>query len=133
MTNPTGKASARRLPNEPVTRQKLAERTGLNRFNPAQGGVRGMRIMAGGLLVAMAGVSLFARTQVPFHPAWGFVRAFAEAAMVGGLADWFSVTALSLHPPGLPLPPSEIILRTTVRIGGNRDSYLPTARTQVGI
>src|SRR3546814_6683171 len=94
MTNPTGKASARRLPNEPVTRQKLAERTGLNRFNPAQGGVRGMRIMAGGLLVAMAGVFLFARTQVPFHPAWGFVRAFAEAAMVGGLADWFAVTAL---------------------------------------
>src|SRR3546814_945920 len=93
MTNPTGKVSARRLPNEPVTRQKLAERTGLNRFNPAQGGVRGMRIMAGGLLVAMAGVFLFARTQVPFHPAWGFVRAFAEAAMVGGLADWFAVTA----------------------------------------
>ena len=70
------------------------ERTGLTRFNPAQGGVRGMRIIATGMLVAMAGIFLAATRLEPLHPAWGFVRAFAEAAMVGGLADWFAVTAL---------------------------------------
>jgi hypothetical protein len=42
-------------------------------------------------------------------PAWGFLRAFAEAAMVGGLADWFAVTALFRHPLGLPIPHTAII------------------------
>jgi len=36
------------------------------------------------------------------HPAWGWVRAFGEAAMVGALADWFAVVALFRHPMGIP-------------------------------
>ncbi len=100
------------------------EKTGLGRFNPAQGGVRGMRIMAGGLLVAMAGLFLVARTQVYLHPAWGFVRSFAEAAMVGGLADWFAVTALFRHPLGLPIPHTAIIPRNKDRIGDNLANFL---------
>jgi hypothetical protein len=67
----------------------------LSRFNPAQGGVRGMRIIATGMLVVMAAIFLLASHYDHLHPAWGFVRAFAEAAMVGGLADWFAVTACS--------------------------------------
>ncbi|HCB74819.1 MAG TPA: hypothetical protein DEP91_01375 [Sphingomonas bacterium] len=60
-----------------------------------------MRRVATGLLVAMAALFLFARTQGGAHPVWGYVQAFAEAAMVGGLADWFAVTALFRHVPVL--------------------------------
>ncbi|RIU98446.1 DUF445 family protein, partial [Klebsiella pneumoniae] len=43
-------------------------------------------------------------------PAWvGYVRAGAEAGMVGGLADWFAVTALFRYPMGLPIPHTAII------------------------
>lgn len=95
----------------------LLERTGLARFNPAQGGVRGMRIIATGILVAMAGLFVLASSLEEVHPAWGFVKSFAEAAMVGGLADWFAVTALFRHPLGLPIPHTAIIPRNKDRIG----------------
>ncbi|SNS57448.1 Uncharacterized membrane-anchored protein YjiN, DUF445 family [Sphingomonas laterariae] len=103
----------------------LLARTGLDRFNPAQGGARGMRIAATGLLVAMAAVYLLARSQEAAGPAfWGYVRAFAEAAMVGGLADWFAVTALFRHPLGLPIPHTAIIPRNKDRIGGALATFL---------
>jgi uncharacterized membrane-anchored protein YjiN (DUF445 family) len=108
----------------------LIARTGLDRFNPAQGGAKGMRIVATGLLVAMAAIYLLARSQeVAGAPAWGYVRAFAEAAMVGGLADWFAVTALFRHPLGLPVPHTAIIPRNKDRIGDTlamflRDNFL---------
>ena len=40
----------------------------------------------------------------------GYVQATAEAAMVGGLADWFAVTALFRHPLGIPIPHTAIIV-----------------------
>src|SRR3546814_9903619 len=113
--NPSG----RRRPGS--RRMSFVERTGLDRFNPAQGGVRGMRVIAGGLLVAMACLFLFARMREGEHPVWGFLRAFAEAAMVGGLADWFAVTALFRHPLGLPIPHTAIIPRNKDRIGDSLD------------
>jgi uncharacterized membrane-anchored protein YjiN (DUF445 family) len=100
------------------------ERTGLNRYNPAQGGARGMRIIATGMLVAMAAIFIGADRLEPLHPAWGFVRAFAEAAMVGGLADWFAVTALFRHPLGLPIPHTAIIPRNKDRIGDTLAQFL---------
>src|SRR5437763_1362583 len=39
----------------------------------------------------------------------GYVRAAAEAGMVGALADWFAVTALFRHPMGIPIPHTAII------------------------
>lgn len=96
----------------------------LARFNPAQGGVRGMRIIATGLLVLMAAIYAAARVAERHQPAWGFVRAFAEAAMVGGLADWFAVTALFRHPLGLPIPHTAIIPRNKDRIGDNLAVFL---------
>jgi uncharacterized membrane-anchored protein YjiN (DUF445 family) len=102
----------------------LLERTGLNRFNPAQGGARGMRILATGMVVLMAGLFVAARALEDVHPAWGFVRAFAEAAMVGGLADWFAVTALFRHPLGLPIPHTAIIPRNKDRIGDTLALFL---------
>ena len=46
----------------------------------------------------------------------GYVRAFAEAAMVGALADWFAVTALFRHPLGLPIPHTNLIENSKQRL-----------------
>lgn len=89
----------------------------LSRFNPAQPGAQGMKVVATGLLVLMAIVFAISRAVEPQHPALSYVKAFAEAAMVGGLADWFAVTALFRHPLGLPIPHTAIIPRNKDRIG----------------
>ena len=86
--------------------------------------LRRMRIVATALLVAMAAVFLVSRAFGDQHPGWGFVRAFAEAAMVGGLADWFAVTALFRHPLGLPIPHTAIVPRNKDRIGDTLASFL---------
>src|SRR3569623_3031022 len=83
-----------------------------------------MRIVATALLLAMAALYLAARGLDSRHPAWGFVRAFAEAAKVGGLADWFAVTALFRHPVGLPIPHTAIIPRNKDRIGTTLAAFL---------
>jgi uncharacterized membrane-anchored protein YjiN (DUF445 family) len=98
--------------------------TSLARFNPAQPGTAGMKAAATGLLLVMAGIFLTARAYEPAHPWAGFVKAFAEAAMVGGLADWFAVTALFRHPLGLPIPHTAIIPRNKDRIGETLASFL---------
>jgi uncharacterized membrane-anchored protein YjiN (DUF445 family) len=51
------------------------------------------------------------------HPVLVWVRAFAEAATVGAIADWFAVVALFRHPLGLPIPHTAIIPRNKDRIG----------------
>src|SRR3954466_11676109 len=91
--------------------------TTLSRFNPAQPGAQGMKVVATGLLVVMAGVFVAARALEPRYPWLSYVKSFAEAAMVGGLADWFAVTALFRHPLGLPIPHTAIIPRNKDRIG----------------
>jgi uncharacterized membrane-anchored protein YjiN (DUF445 family) len=83
-----------------------------------------MRTIATGLLVVMAAIFVLARHFEPIHPAWSFVRAFAEAAMVGGLADWFAVTALFRHPLGLPIPHTAIIPENKDRIADTMASFL---------
>ena len=88
----------------------------LARFNPAQPGAAGMKAAATGLLVVMAAVFIVTRQLEPAYPWLGYVKAFAEAAMVGGLADWFAVTALFRHPLGLPIPHTAIIPRNKDRI-----------------
>ena len=89
----------------------------LSRFNPAQPGAAGMKRVATGLLVVMAAVFAATRAFEQQYPWLSFVKAFAEAAMVGGLADWFAVTALFRHPLGLPIPHTAIIPRNKDRIG----------------
>ena len=85
---------------------------------------RRMRITATLLLVAMAGVFLLAHNMLTVHPAWGYVHAFAEAAMVGGLADWFAVTALFRHPLGIPIPHTAIIPENKDRIADTMAQFL---------
>ena len=96
----------------------------LSRFNPVQPGAQGMKVVATGLLVVMAAVFLVTRALQPQHPWLAYVKSFAEAAMVGGLADWFAVTALFRHPLGLPIPHTAIIPRNKDRIGEALATFL---------
>ncbi len=96
----------------------------LSRFNPAQPGAAGMKAAATGLLVVMAIVFIVARAVEPTYPAASWVKAFAEAGMVGGMADWFAVTALFRHPLGLPIPHTAIIPRNKDRIGAALAHFL---------
>lgn len=98
--------------------------TALSRFNPAQPGAQGMKVVATGLLVVMAAVFLAARALEIRYPWVSYVKSFAEAAMVGGLADWFAVTALFRHPLGLPIPHTAIIPRNKDRIGEALANFL---------
>lgn len=86
--------------------------------------LRRTRRVATCLLAAMAVLFVCARLLRPEYPWLGFVAAFAEAAMVGGLADWFAVTALFRHPLGLPIPHTAIIPRNKDRIGASIADFL---------
>jgi uncharacterized membrane-anchored protein YjiN (DUF445 family) len=76
-----------------------------------------MKRRATGLLVLAAAVFVVARVFEARVPGLGYLRAFAEAAMVGGLADWFAVTALFRYPLGIPIPHTAIIPARKDRIG----------------
>jgi len=85
---------------------------------------RRMRWTATGLLAAMAVLFFTTHGLIGDHPAWGYVNAFAEAAMVGGLADWFAVTALFRHPLGIPIPHTAIIPMNKDRIADTMAQFL---------
>ena len=68
-----------------------------------------MKRRATGLLVLTTGVFLITLLGDGDRGWLGYVRATAEASMVGGLADWFAVTALFRHPLGVPIPHTAII------------------------
>jgi uncharacterized membrane-anchored protein YjiN (DUF445 family) len=98
---------------EQLTPAELSKRRGLRR----------MKATAGGLLLAAAAV--FIVTTVLGGPAWvGYVRATAEASMVGALADWFAVTALFRRPLGLPIPHTAIIPTRKDTIGTSLGDFV---------
>lgn len=74
------------------------------------------RSIATGLLLGMASLFVVALIWEPAYPSLAWLEAFAEAAMVGALADWYAVTALFRRPLGLPIPHSQIIPRNKERI-----------------
>lgn len=80
--------------------------------------------LATGLLVFMAMVFVMAKILEPQYTYLSFVSVFAEAAMVGALADWFAVTALFRSPLGLPIPHTAIIPRNKDRIGESLSDFL---------
>jgi uncharacterized membrane-anchored protein YjiN (DUF445 family) len=84
-----------------------------------------MRRRASGLLLLMTVVFVVARIAEEGGPTWvGYLRATAEAAMVGGLADWFAVTALFRHPLGVPIPHTAIIPSRKDQIGRSLGEFL---------
>jgi uncharacterized membrane-anchored protein YjiN (DUF445 family) len=70
------------------------------------------------LLAVAAVVFVVARVLESSYGFWmGALRATAEASLVGGLADWFAVTALFRHPMGIPIPHTAIVPRRKDRVG----------------
>ncbi len=87
-------------------------------------GLRRMRIIATLLLVAMTAIfvaTTMTRLDWPWLP---YLRAFAEAGMVGACADWFAVVALFRRPLGLPIPHTGIIPNNKERIGGALSRFM---------
>ncbi|MCS6887078.1 MAG: DUF445 domain-containing protein [Chloroflexus sp.] len=88
--------------------------------------LRRMQTVATGLLVLAGIVFVLAsiwRDAAPWVP---FVRAFAEAAMVGAFADWFAVTALFRHPLGLPIPHTAIVPARKASIAAGFGRFIET-------
>ncbi len=83
-----------------------------------------MKRRATGLLILMAAIFVVARLLEPAHPWMAYVRATAEAAMVGGVADWFAITALFRYPLGLRIPHTAIIPQRKDRIGRSLGNFV---------
>ena len=84
------------------------------------------RIKALATLVLTGTLALFvaAKLLLPLHPVFGFVAAFAEAATIGGLADWYAVVALFKRPLGLPIPHTAIIQANQNRIAEKLGEFI---------
>ncbi|HYG53681.1 MAG TPA: DUF445 domain-containing protein [Burkholderiales bacterium] len=84
-----------------------------------------MRMYATGLLVAAGVAYVLSTAFARAHPALAYVAAFAEAAMIGALADWFAVVALFRHPLGLRfVPHTAIIPRNKQRIAAQLSMFI---------
>jgi uncharacterized membrane-anchored protein YjiN (DUF445 family) len=84
-----------------------------------------MKRLATGLFLVAAAVFLACVLLGEEAGAWvGYVRATAEASMVGALADWFAVTALFRHPLRLPIPHTAIIPRKKDQIGESLGTFV---------
>ena len=85
-----------------------------------------MKLVATGFLVAAGLVYLAAEYWLHNGgPQWvNYVRAAAEAGMVGGLADWFAVTALFRHPLGIPIPHTALIRKKKDQLGDSLGGFV---------
>lgn len=81
-------------------------------------------MVAVAMLVLAAVVFIIARGLEESNGWAGYVRATAEAAMVGAIADWFAVTALFRHPLGLPIPHTAIIEKRKDQIGESLGGFV---------
>jgi len=84
------------------------------------------RVKALATLVLAGTLTLFivARSLLHVHPLFGFIAAFAEAATIGGLADWYAVVALFRRPLGLPIPHTAIIQSNQHRIADKLGEFI---------
>ncbi|MFT4147266.1 MAG: DUF445 family protein [Micrococcaceae bacterium] len=85
-----------------------------------------MRMVATTMLVVMAVIFVASYAFQNQYEWLTFVRAAAEGGMVGGLADWFAVTALFKHPMGLKIPHTAIIPRKKDEIGESLSKFVET-------
>jgi len=83
-----------------------------------------MKRRATGLLVVMGVVFVAAWSLEPAYPWLGYLRATAEAGLVGGVADWFAITALFRHPLNIPIPHTAIIPQRKDRIGRSLGNFV---------
>lgn len=92
------------------------------------------RVKALATLVLASTLLLFivAKWLLPVHPVFGFIAAFAEAATIGGLADWYAVVALFKRPLGLPIPHTAIIQSNQARIADKLGEFIQVHFLEAG-
>ena len=92
------------------------------------------RVKALATLVLASTLALFvvAKWLLPVHPVFGFIAAFAEAATIGGLADWYAVVALFKRPLGLPIPHTAIIQSSQARIADKLGEFIQVHFLEAG-
>ena len=92
------------------------------------------RVKALATLVLAATLALFivAKLLLNVHPVFGFIAAFAEAATIGGLADWYAVVALFKRPLGLPIPHTAIIQSNQARIADKLGEFIQVHFLEAG-
>lgn len=92
------------------------------------------RVKALATLVLASTLALFvvAKWLLPVHPVFGFIAAFAEAATIGGLADWYAVVALFKRPLGLPIPHTAIIQSNRARIADKLGEFIQVHFLEAG-
>jgi uncharacterized membrane-anchored protein YjiN (DUF445 family) len=86
--------------------------------------LRRVKWLATSVLAATLLLFIAAKMLLPLHPAFGFLAAFAEAATIGGLADWYAVVALFRRPLGLPIPHTAIIQSNQHRIADKLGEFI---------
>jgi uncharacterized membrane-anchored protein YjiN (DUF445 family) len=94
--------------------------------------LRRVKLLATLVLAVTFAVFIGARWLLPVHPAFGFVAAFAEAATIGGLADWYAVVALFKRPLGLPIPHTAIIQSNQYRIADKLGEFIEVHFLEAG-
>src|SRR5712672_2058246 len=94
--------------------------------------LRRVKILATSVLAATLAIFIAAKALLPAHPVFGFVAAFAEAATIGGLADWYAVVALFKRPLGLPIPHTAIIQGNQHRIADKLGEFIEVHFLEAG-
>ena len=109
--SPNGRSTPPRADLSPIDQERLRA---LNRT----------KALATGALAVSTATFLTARAFQPRWPWLGYVAATAEAATIGGLADWYAVVALFKRPLGLPIPHTAIIPENQGRIAENLGRFI---------
>jgi uncharacterized membrane-anchored protein YjiN (DUF445 family) len=86
--------------------------------------LRRTKFVATAMLALCVVLFIAARSLEGRYPFMGLVAAFAEAATIGGLADWYAVVALFRRPLGLPIPHTAIIPSNQTRIADNLGRFI---------
>ncbi|MGH6776725.1 MAG: DUF445 family protein, partial [Bradyrhizobium sp.] len=94
--------------------------------------LRRVKALATILLASTLALFVIAKLLMKVHPLFGFVAAFAEAATIGGLADWYAVVALFKRPLGLPIPHTAIILSNQHRIADKLGEFIEVHFLEAG-
>lgn len=82
------------------------------------------RLWAISLLILAFALFVFSCLYLHLYPALSYLKAFAEAAMVGALADWFAITALFRRPLGLPIPHTAILVHKQNKIADELGNFI---------
>ncbi|TMK86578.1 MAG: DUF445 family protein, partial [Actinobacteria bacterium] len=92
-----------------------------------------MKRRATGMLVVMTLFFVVITVFTAGTGVWGYLQALAEASMVGGLADWFAVTALFRHPMGLPIPHTAVIVARKDEFGRTLGEFVQENFLSAGV